>query len=196
VKLVPKPLQQPYPPIFASATSIETHRNAGKLGIGVMTGNSLPGGWSYIEEAMAAYRNGLEEADPGPGGVVNDSAGAAAVICYCAESKEAAFEAAADRTSRFLKQVAQWYTALSEASPDYAAMADLREVVEREDSLDELVARSPYITVGTPDFFIERAHRLKELGYDEFLLNMDGMHHDQIMKSIELVGRHVIPALA
>src|SRR5262249_18454861 len=154
------PVQQPHPPIFVSATSVETHRNAGKLGIGVMTGNSLPGGWQFLEEAMDAYRSGLAEADPGPGGVVNDSAGAAAVSCYCAETQAAALAAAESRVERFLGQVVQWYTKLSEASSEYASMAGLREVLDREHTLQEIVDRSPYVTLGTPDFFIERAHRL------------------------------------
>jgi alkanesulfonate monooxygenase SsuD/methylene tetrahydromethanopterin reductase-like flavin-dependent oxidoreductase (luciferase family) len=195
VQLVPKPVQQPHPPIFVSATSVETHRNAGKLGIGVMTGNSLPGGWPFLEEAMEAYRGGRTEADPGPGEVVNDSAGAAAVICYCAETTEAALAAAEGRAERFLGQVVQWYTKLSEASPEYASMGGLREVLDREHTLQEIVDRSPYVTVGTPDFFVERAQRLRELGYDEFLVNLDGMRHEEIMRSIELIGEARHPRL-
>ena len=44
------------------------------------------------------------------------------------------------------------------------------------------------------DFFIERAKLLESYGYNEWLLGMDGMPHDQIMSCIELIGRHVIPA--
>lgn len=194
VKLVPRPVQKPHPPIYVSATSVETHRNAGRLGIGMMTGNSLPGGWAYLADAVKAYREGLTEADPGPGGVVNDSKSVVSVICYCAESKDKALAAAENRAERFLGEVVQWYSHLSKASPDYAAMAGLRDIIDQGNGLEELIERSPYLTIGTPDFFIERAHRLKELGYDEFLLNMDGMTHDEIMRSIELVGKHVIPA--
>jgi alkanesulfonate monooxygenase SsuD/methylene tetrahydromethanopterin reductase-like flavin-dependent oxidoreductase (luciferase family) len=195
IQVTPRPVQKPHPPIFVSATSVETHGNAGKLGIGVMTGNSLPGGWSYIAEALQLYRDGLEEADPGPGGVVNESAGAASVITYCAETKEEAMAAAAERTGRFLGEVAKWFTRLSKESPDYVYMAELQKILEQEDSLERIIERSPYVSIGTPDFFVERGKRLQELGYNEWLLNMDGMRHDEIMKSIELVGKHVIPAL-
>jgi alkanesulfonate monooxygenase SsuD/methylene tetrahydromethanopterin reductase-like flavin-dependent oxidoreductase (luciferase family) len=196
VVLRPRPIQKPHPPIYVSATSIETHKNAGKLGIGVMTGNSLSGGWPYVEEAMANYREGLAEADPGPGGVVNKSAGAAAVVAHCAATKEQAYAEAEARAYRFLEEIAEWFAALAQSSPEYAYMSGLRERLESKQGLEEIIEQSPYITVGTPDFFIERAKRLEALGYDEFLLNLDGLPHEQIMRCIELIGTEVIPAFA
>ena len=193
VVLRPRPVQQPHPPIFVSATSVETHRNAGKLGIGVMTGNSLSGGWPYLEEAMANYREGLAEADPGPGGVVNRSAGALAVTAHCAPTKEQAIAEAEPRARRFLEEIAEWFAALAESSPEYAYMSRLGELLQDEQGFEEIIEQSPYISIGTPEFFIERARRLEELGYDEFLLGMDGIPHEQIMSCIELIGTEVIP---
>jgi alkanesulfonate monooxygenase SsuD/methylene tetrahydromethanopterin reductase-like flavin-dependent oxidoreductase (luciferase family) len=195
VVLRPRPIQKPHPPIYVSATSIETHRNAGLLGIGVMTGNSLSGGWAYVEEAMASYREGLAQADPGPGGVVNKSAGAAAVVAHCAATKEQAYAEAEGRAYRFLEEIAEWFAALAQSSPEYAYMAKLRERLEEEHGLEAIIEQSPYISIGTPDFFIERAKRLEDLGYDEFLLNLDGLPHEQIMRCIELIGTEVIPAV-
>jgi alkanesulfonate monooxygenase SsuD/methylene tetrahydromethanopterin reductase-like flavin-dependent oxidoreductase (luciferase family) len=194
VVLRPLPVQKPHPPLYVSATSIETHKNAGKLGIGVMTGNSLSGGWAYVEEAMANYYDGLAEADPGPGGVVNKSAGAAAVVAHCAETKEQAYAEAEARAYRFLEEIAEWFAALAASSPEYAYMSKLRERLEDKGGLEAIIEESPYISIGTPEFFVERAKRLKELGYDEFLLNLDGLPHDQIMRAIELIGTEVIPA--
>jgi alkanesulfonate monooxygenase SsuD/methylene tetrahydromethanopterin reductase-like flavin-dependent oxidoreductase (luciferase family) len=194
ISLVPRPVQTPHPPIFVSATSIETHVNAGKLGIGVMTGNSLPGGWEYMEEAINAYRSGLENADPGPGGVVNDTATGLAVICHCAETEEQAIAEAEERANRFLREVSGWFSALSEASPEYASMSGLKRLIDSGRGMREIIDRSPYVTIGTPDLFIERAHRLEQLGYQEMIINLDGMPHKQLMSSIELIGKHVIPA--
>ncbi len=63
VTIMPRPVQLPHPPIYVSATSIETHFNSGRYGLGVMTGNSLPGGWDYLAEALGAYQKGLAEVD-------------------------------------------------------------------------------------------------------------------------------------
>jgi hypothetical protein len=59
-----------------------------------------------------------------------------------------------------------------------------------------LIDRAPYLTIGSPQFFIDRAKRLQALGYDEFILRIDGMSHERHMKAIELIGRYVIPEVA
>src|SRR5262249_31922821 len=161
-------------------------------GIGVMTGNSLPGGWAYLEEAIGLYHEGLKEADPGPGGVVNRSAGALAVVAHCAPTTEQAIAEAEGRTRRFLEEIGEGFAALAATSPEYAYMTRLSAIVA-EEGMEAIVDRSPYISIGTPAFFVERARRLEELGYDEFLLAMDGLPHEQIMRSIELIGTEVIP---
>src|SRR5262245_59032060 len=42
--LNPKPVQEPHPPLYVAATSVETVRVAAGKGIGCLSGNSLPGG--------------------------------------------------------------------------------------------------------------------------------------------------------
>jgi alkanesulfonate monooxygenase SsuD/methylene tetrahydromethanopterin reductase-like flavin-dependent oxidoreductase (luciferase family) len=49
--------------------------------------------------------------------------------------------------------------------------------------------------VGTPDYFIERLRRLEEMGVDEVVMRIDGVPHEDIMRSLELVGAEVIPAV-
>lgn len=194
-RVMPRPIQEPHPPFYVSATSIETHHNAGLYGIGVMTGNSLPGGWAYLEEAMAAYTDGLKKADVGPG-VLTESRGVLGAVAYCAPTEEAALAAAAEIAGRFVGEVVKWYDALSSASQDYASMGALREVVDSQADLPSLIARSPYISIGTPEFFIERCRVLASLGYDEFILRIDGMRHEDHMQAIELIGNEVIPHVA
>jgi alkanesulfonate monooxygenase SsuD/methylene tetrahydromethanopterin reductase-like flavin-dependent oxidoreductase (luciferase family) len=195
----PRPVQLPHPPIHASAASVETHVNAGRRGIGVMTGNSLPGGWNYMEESIAAYREGQKtrtDETAGPGGAVLDCAGALALIAHCAEDTDTAREEAAELAERGLDLVAQWFEGLAKQTSDYAALGPLREVVDRRDDLKFLVDRSPYVSIGDPDFFIERCQKLAEIGYDELIVRVDGMGHENHMQTIELIGKHVIPAVS
>jgi hypothetical protein len=56
-----------------------------------------------------------------------------------------------------------------------------------------MVERAPYISIGDPDFFVERIERLEGMGVDEFILEIDGLGHDKHMKAIELIGNEVIP---
>ena len=59
--------------------------------------------------------------------------------------------------------------------------------------VDYLVECAPYITIGTPEFFIERAKILADMGVDEWLLRIDGMGHENNMRAIEMIGKEVIP---
>jgi hypothetical protein len=56
-----------------------------------------------------------------------------------------------------------------------------------------MVERAPYISIGDPDFFVERIGRLEEMGVDEFILEIDGLGHEKHMRAIELIGKEVIP---
>ena len=198
-RLNPRPVQTPYPPFYVSATSIDTHFNAGRRGIGVMTGNSLPGGWEYMRECAAAYQDGIANRTPetaSPGGAITESRSALALIAHCAPTNDQAIDEAAELARRGLEEVADWFDALAKASDDYSSMAPLREVLENLDDLPFLINRSPYLTIGDPDFFIERCRQIAECGYDEIIVRIDGMGHELHMQAIELIGKHVIPAMA
>jgi hypothetical protein len=54
------------------------------------------------------------------------------------------------------------------------------------------MAETPSALIGSPADFIER---LEAMGIDEVLLRIDGVPHDEIMKSIHLIGTEVIPAV-
>ena len=65
-------------------------------------------------------------------------------------------------------------------------------------SYEELLAND-LIVAGTPDYLIERfAHVQRELGIGHLLLqgHESRMDHPTTMRSIELIGKQVIPALA
>ena len=104
-----------------------------------------------------------------------------------AESEEAAF--------RFVHEIIGWFQALSKSSPEYGYLSRIEEIVDRKDDLDFLIDRAPYLTIGTPEFFVERAKKLAAMGYDEFILRIDGMGHERHMQAIELIGKHVIPQI-
>jgi alkanesulfonate monooxygenase SsuD/methylene tetrahydromethanopterin reductase-like flavin-dependent oxidoreductase (luciferase family) len=192
-RLVPKSIQKPHPPIFVSATSLETHQNAARMGIGVMSGFGLAG-WDYVETCLAAYKDHIGEAQP-RGGVVNDSAGCFIALAHCAPTREQAMEEARESALRFVEIVSGWFKGLSPASPDYEYFKRIDEIVDRMNDLDHLVERSPYISIGTPEFLVDRFRRLADMGYNELILRVEGMGHERHMQAIELIGREVMPRL-
>jgi alkanesulfonate monooxygenase SsuD/methylene tetrahydromethanopterin reductase-like flavin-dependent oxidoreductase (luciferase family) len=192
--LTPRAIQTPHPPIFVSATSQETHRNAGERGIGVMTGNSILG-WEYAERCIGAYREGLAHAAPAGGSYVNDQTGLFVAVAHCAERMEQARREAARVTASFVNLVIWLYSRLGASSPDYEYLSQIRRIEERKDDLDFVVDSAPYFMVGTPDYLVERLHRLEAMGVTEALLRIDGMGHDVNMRSIEAFGTRVMPRL-
>ena len=190
--LFPKPLQKPHPPVFASATSKETHEYAGREGLGVMSGNSLAGGWDFVQECLDLYRASWVDASE-RGRATNSTFSSLALRAHCAETSEKAIEEASDAAFEMVDLVMRWFTKLAEKSDDYAYMGRIEELKEHQRDLPYMVERAPYLTIGDPDLFVERIERLEEMGVDEFILEIDGLGHDKHMSAIELIGREVIP---
>lgn len=192
--VTPRPVQTPHPPTYVAATSVDTHRIAGGLGLGVMCGNSLPGGWEYVEACREAYDAGWAEVSPIGGATVREL-GCFVATAHCAESGEEARREAAEGAFRFVDLMIDWYGNLARTSPDYAYLSRISEVIDRRRDLEHLIDRSPYISIGDPDFWIERLERLRRLGVTEMLLRVDGLTHEAHMKAIELFGTRVFPAV-
>jgi alkanesulfonate monooxygenase SsuD/methylene tetrahydromethanopterin reductase-like flavin-dependent oxidoreductase (luciferase family) len=190
--LYPKAVQRPHPPVFASATSESTHEYAGKEGLGIMSGNSLAGGWDFVQKCLDLYRSSwVDAADRGR--LTNSTFSSLALRAHCAETNEKALEEAGAAAFETVDMVMRWFTKLAKKSDDYAYMAQIEELVDRKRDLKYLVDRAPYITIGDPDLFVERCRRLEEMGVDEFILEIDGIGHDNQMSAIRLLGEEVIP---
>jgi alkanesulfonate monooxygenase SsuD/methylene tetrahydromethanopterin reductase-like flavin-dependent oxidoreductase (luciferase family) len=190
--LYPKPIQKPHPPVFASATSKETHEYAGREGLGIMSGNSLAGGWEFVQECVDLYRSSwVDGAERGR--LTNSTFSSLALRAHCAETSEKALEEAGAAAFDTVDMVMRWFTKLAKKSDDYAYMASIEELVDHQRDLQYLVDRAPYITIGDPDLFVERSQRLESMGVDEFILEIDGIGHEKQMSAIELIGKEVIP---
>jgi alkanesulfonate monooxygenase SsuD/methylene tetrahydromethanopterin reductase-like flavin-dependent oxidoreductase (luciferase family) len=194
--LSPRCVQHPHPPLYVSASGPETHEIAGRLGIGAMTGASIIG-WQHVEECARAYREAVAHPEP-VSPVVNDALCFAVLGAHCAETTEQALEEARRPATAFLRRMlgpGAFYDALRKASPDYGYLGGVPEETRaRMDDLEYIVSIAPYMSIGTPEFLIERFRRLHSLGYDEVLLRIDGMGTEVNRRSIEAFGKHVLPA--
>ena len=85
-KVLPKPYQQPHPPIWVAALQPSTYEMAAKKGIGVMAlGISAP---SILEPHIKAYRENVKKADPVGQYVTNEWL--SATMGYCGEDDRSA----------------------------------------------------------------------------------------------------------
>jgi alkanesulfonate monooxygenase SsuD/methylene tetrahydromethanopterin reductase-like flavin-dependent oxidoreductase (luciferase family) len=193
--LTPTPVQKPHPPLVYCSTGLDGHRLAGEKGIGVMSGGSLVGGWPYVREAVRVYKEAVTDAKP-IGSYVLDSLGAYINRAHCAETMDEAVRTARDAAVATVEQVLGYYGKIAPQSPDYAYMSELGEIEEHKHDLEYLNEHGPFVTVGTPEYLVEKFSRLKECGADEIIVCIDALGHEAHMKAIELIGERVIPNVA
>ena len=188
--LIPKPLQDPHPPIFVASTGPDSLRRAAQKGLGVIT-SAVERGWSYIEEAIKVYRT--EAAIAEAAGVRVNNAIAVNTTARCAPTTRQAIDEAGAVIIKERKLAGDAYARLATLSPDYAYMKDIASLGSAMEDLDYLRNESGSIIIGGPDNFVEMIQRFEALGADEVWFRLDSLPHHLIMQSIELIGRYVIP---
>lgn len=193
--IVPKLESRECPPLWVSATSVASHVNAGKLGIGVFTADNFLG-WDYQNSLIEAYRQGIAEAAPIDDLYeVNDRVSLLAFPAYCGATKQEALDVAGATVGGLLSSVHEMSKGLVDTgSGDYQYWQAFRDNIDAHgDDLEYMIDSTPMLMLGTPDDFIARCHKLEEMGVDEVILKIDGYGHSKTMRSIEMIGKYVIP---
>jgi alkanesulfonate monooxygenase SsuD/methylene tetrahydromethanopterin reductase-like flavin-dependent oxidoreductase (luciferase family) len=98
--LVPKPLQNPHPPLWQTVSSPGSFRMAGRLGMGILS-TTLLSPVSTLEEMLVEYDAGLAECAEPVGRFVNDQR-AVFTFVHCAETVDDAIRSRA-------AEAAMWY---------------------------------------------------------------------------------------
>lgn len=187
--LTPKGLQYPHPPVFMATQSAESHKLAADKGIGALSFDLFLGR-EYLEQMLFIYKSNIKYAKP-VGGFVTNSFAATSFNVFCAPSIKEATRDAREPAMRFVRAAVDTHESLAQRSKSYP-YAELMERVRLRMNDFEWLCNETSVLVGNPDFFIERIKRYHELGVDEIIMRFDG-NHEQIKRSIELVGKYVIP---
>jgi alkanesulfonate monooxygenase SsuD/methylene tetrahydromethanopterin reductase-like flavin-dependent oxidoreductase (luciferase family) len=183
-----------------ATTSPESHELAGSRGLGLL---SFTVGVPPEELAgrLALYRKGLAVAKP-IGKFVNERA-ATFTMVHCAETTAEAMASARDSFQWYAQTGVRQFQTLGtwqeELKRDYASYAYTRPIAKMDLSFlsfDYLTTTGSCI-VGDPDRCIEVAQRYRAAGCDLLLCMMQpfGSPDVKVLRSIELVGRYVMPEL-
>lgn len=181
------------PPVHISTTSLESHEQAGAAGCGAMSGLSILG-WDYVRNCLAAYERGTARAEPVVGSITSRFA-TFSVGVSCDEDSRSARERTRENTLTFIKVILGWMSKLGASAEGYEYMSRIEEIRDKADDLDFLIDSAPYIMAGNPEEIIAKARRLYELGVDDVIWRVDGMGHEANKRTIEMLGKHVIPVL-
>jgi alkanesulfonate monooxygenase SsuD/methylene tetrahydromethanopterin reductase-like flavin-dependent oxidoreductase (luciferase family) len=202
-RVQPKPLQDPHPPIWGATTSDEGHEQVGGLGLGLCSfAVGVPP--EEVKKKIDIYRRAVASCTDPIGKFVNNRA-ATFTMALCAPTREEAY-ASARRSfewypkvgARQIAQVAEWMAERDQALGNYGYAADMKAVSD-DGSLDllslEYLVESGACALGTPDDCIEACRRYEAAGVDLLLclVNPYDVTHEQVMQTIDLFGRYVIP---
>jgi alkanesulfonate monooxygenase SsuD/methylene tetrahydromethanopterin reductase-like flavin-dependent oxidoreductase (luciferase family) len=164
------PLQRPRPPVWIAALRNEAAVHVGKRGFPVMmipyaTTEDL----GELRTTATAFRSAFVEA----GGRPEDATIPFGLHTYVADSLAAATAEARGAMDRYVR------TRL------YAKQRPF-----------DLLRQKNLIAVGSPEDVIRVARLYEEAGLTDFLaiVNFGGLGHAQVLRSMELMARHVFPA--
>jgi hypothetical protein len=158
-----------------------------------------------LKPRVEEYRRGLAECQTPLGRTVNDQA-ATFTMVHCADDNETAFAAAAESMAwyprvgaRQIAEIADWQAGRDLGNYAYAAdMQKTRDAGALDLLSFDYIRDAGAAMVGDPKRCIEIGERYAASGCDVLfcLVNPYRIEHRAVMRSIELMGEHVIPALA
>jgi alkanesulfonate monooxygenase SsuD/methylene tetrahydromethanopterin reductase-like flavin-dependent oxidoreductase (luciferase family) len=202
-RVCPKPLQQPHPPIWQATTSPEGHIAVGEKGVGLLS-FTIGVSPEVLGERIAGYHEGLTRCTEPVGKYVHDKVGAFTMV-HCAPTRAQAKEEAApsfewygNNNGALIAEFSQWLQGGSEELGTYKYIKDYAEAGAANTgsgmTFDGLDAEGAVIA-GDPDHVIEVAKRYEAVGCQLLmcLVNPYDISHEAVMRSIELIGTHVIP---
>jgi alkanesulfonate monooxygenase SsuD/methylene tetrahydromethanopterin reductase-like flavin-dependent oxidoreductase (luciferase family) len=192
-QVVPKPVQQPHPPMFAACTKPESAASVGRLGLGAL--NFAIGTDDYLAEKVREYRRAVAAAKP-VGRQKTDHFACTPAALVLPDDREACKYGL--RGARFFAEsMARYY--LSGTRP--VGKLDVNRGFFGDADLDDaMAARNQPGTqaaaiVGDPVAARETVARFVDMGVDELILvmQMGTVPHELIMKSLRTFAEGVMP---
>jgi alkanesulfonate monooxygenase SsuD/methylene tetrahydromethanopterin reductase-like flavin-dependent oxidoreductase (luciferase family) len=191
VTVVPKPVQQPYPPIRVAANSPDTFELMGKMGLPIFVAaqvNPFP----RIREYLPIYRNALAAAghpDRNPEDVT------VLIPTYVAPTRAQVREEVEPSIRRWLQNVGARYASAGAVVPPM-----VQERLERIRNMSYERACELMAVFDTPEASVERLQQFREefnMGRLICWFNPGGLvPHEKVMRSMELFAARVMPHLA
>jgi alkanesulfonate monooxygenase SsuD/methylene tetrahydromethanopterin reductase-like flavin-dependent oxidoreductase (luciferase family) len=188
--VVPKPVQQPHPPVRVACNSVDTFEMTGRLGYRIFAASQV-NPYYRIKEFLSVYHQARETAQHPS---IDGEDFTLLTPLYVGES-EAQIRQDTERSIRHLLQTASSLIASAKVPEKLAAQ--LREAAERSRRLTYDRMSETMAIFDTPDRCIERLGRLNEdfrMGRTICWFNPGGqVPHLQVMRSMELFAAKVMP---
>ena len=213
ITVLPKPLQQPHPPLWVACTQPDTCAIAGDHGIGLLCPAIAPP--ETFTAHIDAYKKAVSNPTQVAGDFVNDQIGMFTVT-FCHDDDEAARNIGGPAGLWYISTVAEIYkndwrgVPLEEVPDSYryhveakrrrgSANTALGVSLKGEDKekMWQGFIDSGAFCVGGPEEVIEKVELYRQAGGDRLVsvMQLADLRHEDLMRSIELMGTKVIPAI-
>jgi alkanesulfonate monooxygenase SsuD/methylene tetrahydromethanopterin reductase-like flavin-dependent oxidoreductase (luciferase family) len=206
VRLQPRPIQDPHPPLWLAANQPASFQIAAERGLGVL---AFGFGSAYaLKQPIADYHVGVAGSAL-PSGAVNPRV-AAAVPMFCADTDEEAFEAFGPHLETFFRYTAEFIAAFKDTTVDtYQFYRELskRQVIELPEltteesrglspagAMAKAGAKGGFFCVGNPETCLEFVKGWQDAGLDQLILisQLGKVPHEDIMRSYRLFATEVM----
>jgi len=188
-EIFPKPYGDAHPPMWVAAGSPPTFAKAGSLGLGAFC--FTHGTPSKIAPLIQSYKDAVKTAEP-VGDFVNDNI-MVVTNMICMEDREAAFEMAVNIGMNYYTSLQMHWLDNIPKPEGFPVWPDLVP----EPTVDQLKKASELgmVVVGDPDDCAKAVQRWVDIGADQicFSPTTSNMGQDDIIRSMELFGKEVIP---
>ncbi|GAA5050810.1 alkanesulfonate monooxygenase SsuD/methylene tetrahydromethanopterin reductase-like flavin-dependent oxidoreductase (luciferase family) [Thermocatellispora tengchongensis] len=192
--IVPKPLQDPHPPLWVAVTSQGTEYDAADRGLGVF-GLSI-GNYAAQEEKIRNYRKRIRQCEPiGP--LVNEQVQIVNFM-HCGVDGERASKAGRTMLDTFNHNTAHT-VAVKEVypSPLYQIGGFLPTLRQEALGPGDKSGIPEGLAIGDPDRIISVIKHWENIGVDgmNFVIQAaEVLPHEDVMESLRTFGKYVIPA--
>jgi alkanesulfonate monooxygenase SsuD/methylene tetrahydromethanopterin reductase-like flavin-dependent oxidoreductase (luciferase family) len=187
ISVEPRPVQSPHPPVWVAAGSTESAARVGRMGLRMQLSSGVP--FQRVPELVEAYRAGLSEA----GHAFSSDQILLSRIAHVEDTRSRAWEVATPYYDWFRRTVAAVTPAPGHASPfsTEPLTPSLSGPIGHADG-------DPGFFFCTPDECCEAIEEIAAMGVGQviFQSNWGGMPQADVMRSLELIGRHVVPHFA
>ena len=191
--IIPKPVQQPHPPLWVAVSTAGTEIDAAERGLGWLGVNFS--GYEALAHRIERYRAVIADAAP-RSGFVNDKVYTVNFL-FCHEDEEHATEVGGRLATEFQYLADQnLHTREVVVTPAYPTLGGLPTVSQRDTARDHNKGVPEGSCVGSPVRIIEAIERWREIGVDgiNFIVNQAAiLPPDAVQASMRMFAEQVMP---
>jgi alkanesulfonate monooxygenase SsuD/methylene tetrahydromethanopterin reductase-like flavin-dependent oxidoreductase (luciferase family) len=198
--VLPKPYGKGHPPIWVACGNPPTFQTAGEMGIGAIAFNFEP--IYNLRGRIEAYKEGAANCKHPVGQFKNDNVMITNSV-ICCETREEARTIALRRGRGYLVTMVNMYHDTMPKSIDAitwpSTPISLHDMVQdpsvdANELLDGIIDGG-FMLCGSPDDVSEQIANWGDVGMDQlcFGLPIEGLHHEEVLATLELFGDKVIP---